>query len=253
MYAPAPPRIASGIAASVLVAGGIVGLLLGLARPAQETPAPPADPLVVTMPAPPRADPPPPSPPPSRPRPEPGAERAGGAGAAARDRAGPRAQPAPIVVPLPRLAPLVEPPPVPVSPVAGAGRDARQGASDRDGAGPGGGGTGGSGSGGGGGGNGPGGLNPDAARYPRQVGGKLHYWEIPKALRESRDGVIRLRYRIGTDGRASQCRIIESSGMPEFDRDTCARIVERFRFRPALDRAGRAIPFWMTETHGWDR
>ncbi|HKT86574.1 MAG TPA: energy transducer TonB, partial [Novosphingobium sp.] len=137
---------------------------------------------------------------------------------------------------------------------AGIGSANRGGAADR-GAGPGAGGIG-SGTGGGNGsgaGGGNGDDNGNAAALPRQISGKLHYWEIPKELRRARaGGVIRLRYRIGTDGRVSGCTVLLSSGFPDFDRETCARITERFRFRPALDAQGRAVPYVMTEIHGWD-
>lgn len=118
-------------------------------------------------------------------------------------------------------------------------------------------GAGGAGTGGGGhGGSGTGaGMGPGAARavvYPRQISGKLHYWEIPQELQRSHSGVIRLRYRIGIDGRVSDCTVLQSSGMPTFDRETCAHITERFRFKAALDAQGQPVPFVMTETHGWD-
>lgn len=94
--------------------------------------------------------------------------------------------------------------------------------------------------------------NGGAAVYPRQISGKLHYWEIPKELRQDHGGVVRLRYVIGTDGRASNCIVLQSSGMSEFDRETCTHITERFRFKPALDAQGRPVSFVMTETHGWN-
>lgn len=170
--------------------------------------------------------------------------------------AGRKADAAQVALPSPRLPPLVTPPQVPVAPIAGTGSADRSGTADRDGTGQGAGGngngSGGGGTGGGASGNGAGG-NRNAAVYPRQIAGKLHYAEIPKDLRKARSGgVIRLRYRIGTDGRTSDCTVIVSSGMPDFDRDTCTRITERFRFRPARDAAGAPVPFVMTETHGWD-
>ncbi|GGN50435.1 hypothetical protein GCM10011349_22060 [Novosphingobium indicum] len=163
-------------------------------------------------------------------------------------------EPAQIVQPPPKRPPLVAPPPVPVAPKAGTGSASNQGAANIDGPGQGSGGsgngTGGGGNGGQGSGNGSG--RGDLSAYPRQTSGKLHYREIPKALRRDHGGVIRLRYRIGVDGRVSQCRVLQSSGFPEFDRQTCERITDRFRFKPARDRAGQPVPFTMTETHGWD-
>lgn len=243
MYVSARQRTLSALAALLIVAGGVLALALGLAfdppavapRHVLETVLPTRE----VAPEPPKRTPPEPS------RAEQSAPRGQPAPAGRRNSA------APIVAP--PVPPLIEPPPLPAAPVPGVGSADRSGASDR-GTGPGAGGMG-SGSGGGGdGGTGPGSGdgNADAARLPRQTSGKLHYWEIPKDLRRAEaGGLIRLRYRIGTDGRVSGCTVLVSSGYPDFDRDTCARITERFRFRPALDAQGRPVAYVMTEIHGW--
>ena len=188
------------------------------------------------MPTPPRPDP----TPKAQPEPETKTSDASAPSASSPDAAS-------IVLPPPPLPPLIEASPLPVARSAGSG-SASAGAGQGDGFG-----TGSAGKGTGtGAGSGSGSGAGDLSAYPKQISGKLHYWEIPKELRRARSGIVRLRYRIDTDGRVSQCTVIASSGMPAFDRDTCARITERFRFRPALDRQGRRVPFVMTETHGWD-
>lgn len=229
-------RSISAVAALLVVAGGSIALLLGLAF--DMAPAPPGPALEAVLPS--RSE---PAPPPPRPTPTPVPQpKRGGASAPLP------AEAAPPIPPRILLPPLVEAPtartPATGTAAVGAARGDGTG-----GAGHGGDGTGGSGSGSGG---GKGDGTGDFSAYPRQTSGKLHYWEIPKALRRSRAGEIRLRYRIGTDGRVSECTVLVSSGLPAFDADTCARITTRFRFRPALDAQGRRVPFIMTETHGWD-
>ena len=247
MYVSARHRTVSALAAMLIVAGGVLALAVGLAFSPPAT----APPGVLETILPTREI--TPAPPKQTPTPEPDKAKQ----SAPRDRAAPAGRKnnaAPIVAPSPPIPPLIEPPPVPAAPVAGIGSANRGGASDR-GSGPGAGGlgsgTGGGGSGGAGSGSGNG--NGNVATLPRQTSGKLHYWEIPEELRRVRaGGVIRLRYRIGTDGRVSGCVVLVSSGYPGFDRETCARITERFRFRPALDAQDRPVPYVMTETHGWD-
>lgn len=226
----------SAIAALLVVGGGSIALVLGLAF--QIAPAPPRAALEVVLPT--RSQPVPP-PPRAAPTPAPKANKAGGSPA-------PSPNAAPLVLPPPVLPPLLDVPPVPTAHDPGSGSAA---AGTGGGNGAGGYGSGGAGSGSGGG-AGEGRGTGDFSAYPRQVSGKLHYSEIPKELRRSRAGVIRLRYRIGADGRVSECTVIASSGWPAFDNDTCARITDRFRFRPARDQQGRPVPFVMTETHGWD-
>lgn len=52
---------------------------------------------------------------------------------------------------------------------------------------------------------------------------------------------------VGTDGRASNCRVQRSSVEPEAGEIVCRLAVERFRFRPATDSNGNPVP----STYGW--
>ncbi len=236
----------SAVAAAAIVAGGAVALVLGLSFvPDIDAPQRALEAILRT-----RNTPPSPKPTPT-PQPSPAEASAPQNAPAPPSRKNDAAQ---IVQPPPKQPPLVMPPPVPVATKSGAGSATDRGAAPVDGSGQG---AGGSGSGTGGGGNGGQGSGDGSGRgdlsaYPRQISGKLHYREIPRALRRDHGGVIRLRYRIGADGHVSQCRVLQSSGFPEFDRKTCERITDRFRFEPARDRSGQPVPFTMTETHGWD-
>ncbi len=54
---------------------------------------------------------------------------------------------------------------------------------------------------------------------------------------------------VGTDGRVHGCRIHQASPDPEADAITCRLATERFRFRPATDRAGNPI----ASEFGWQQ
>lgn len=47
---------------------------------------------------------------------------------------------------------------------------------------------------------------------------------------------------VGTDGRASNCRIIRTSGNDEIDRTTCMIVTKRARYQPAKDATGKPVP-----------
>lgn len=155
-----------------------------------------------------------------------------------------------VVAPPVPLPPLSPPPPIVTAPVAGIGAAANNGASLLPGPGQGaggignglgGGGTGGEGNGDGGGGS-----------PPRQIKGKLSFSDMPEGtVRPGSEAAVGVRYRVNVDGRVSDCRIDQTSGFPSLDATACRLIEERFRFRPARDRAGRPVSSVIVETHGW--
>ena len=59
-------------------------------------------------------------------------------------------------------------------------------------------------------------------------------------------------YTAETDGRATNCRITDSSGSPELDDTTCRLIEQRFRFRPSQDRNGRPVRSRIVQDHYWE-
>ena len=184
------------------------------------------------------------------PAPEP-PQRARSTTSAPRNAAAPRAlrnEATPIVAPL--VIPLIVPPPVVTAPVAGTGSAANQGASNLPGPGQGAGGEG-NGTGGGGlGGNGDGGGVPMVG--PRQIRGKLSYRDLPPDLLEpGQQARVGVRYTVNADGRVSGCIADEPSGLPVADALTCRLIEQRFVYRPARDRMGRAVRSVIVETHSW--
>ena len=177
----------------------------------------------------------PPTPPPPLPEPTPQATRPQGAAAPPAPKATPRPRPAPS----PRI--VVVPMPAPTA--ASTGLASKSGASAA-GAGSGGGGQG-AGTGSGGRGNGGGG---GLVRRAQKIAGELRTKDFPRSGANDRDGkFIVVRYAVGTDGRVSKCRVVQSSGSAEADAITCRLIERRFRYLPAENAAGNPV---IDET-GW--
>lgn len=63
----------------------------------------------------------------------------------------------------------------------------------------------------------------------------------PGALRDNREGVVRIKWQINEQGKAENCEVISSSGSPDLDETACRLIVRRGRYSPALDQTGRPI------------
>ena len=75
--------------------------------------------------------------------------------------------------------------------------------------------------------------------------------DYPSASRAAEEeGVTRVTYVVGTDGRASQCEVTQSSGFKRLDDATCAILQRRFRFNPAT-RDGQPVPERKTQPVRW--
>jgi len=235
---PIRERAASAAAALVIVAGGLAAIIAGLAADMTSGARRDALAAILTL--------------RELEKPRPKEIPAKAHSTAAKGRPSPpnlRNKATQIVAPPPRLPPLIVPPPVVTAPRAGTGSAAQSGASDHLGPGQG---AGGIGDGDGGGGNGDGDGDGDTLTRPRQIKGRLHFSDLPPDLRESKaGGELKLQYRIGVDGRVSDCRILVSSGRPSLDVTTCRLITERFRFKPSRNSRGDPVPAIMVETHGW--
>jgi len=67
--------------------------------------------------------------------------------------------------------------------------------------------------------------------------------DYPKATRKEREGQsVTIQMTVGTDGRASNCRVVRPSPVAEADDITCRLALERFRFKPRTDARGVAVP-----------
>ncbi|MCF2515960.1 energy transducer TonB [Sphingomonas sp. G124] len=150
----------------------------------------------------------------------------------------------PVVAPKPPIQ-LPIPQPIPVTKTPNTGTERTQGASNVVGPGTGAGGVGtGTGSGGAGSGTGGGGTGGVATRpavlrgitnrdYPDEV---ARYWP--------RGGAVFIAVRVLPNGRATDCKINRSIGIPAIDQWTCKLVEERAVFRPATDANGRPIASW---------
>jgi protein TonB len=78
--------------------------------------------------------------------------------------------------------------------------------------------------------------------------------DYPKASRKLRNGSsVIIQMRVGSNGRASNCKIITPSPDAEADRITCRLAVERFRFRPRTNATGIPVPGeYRWRQKGWD-
>ena len=156
-----------------------------------------------------------------------------------------RSQATPVVAPKPSIQ-LPVPPPIQVSPTPREGSERTQGASDVVGPGTGAGGVGtGTGSGGSGSGTGGGGSGGITTR-PVLISPKLSRRHYPdEAYRYwPRGAAVFIQFRVQVDGRATDCKINRSSGVPAIDQWTCRLAETHLRFRPATDERGRLVVSW---------
>lgn len=241
MYVSQPPRAVSAIAAAAVTAFMLAVLVFGFgSRSLVENP-----PALLSI----ALDELPPAPKPTE-RPD---ERQTDRKAAPKDEPGKRnLKNAATAVVAPPVVPLIVPPPVVAAPIANVGSAAQSGASPLPGPGQGAG-TRGDGLGGGGtGGDGDGTGDGEAVQGPRRTSGRIVFSDLPEsALAMGEEAEVVVVYTVEADGHVSRCRPQRSSGYPAIDSLTCRLIEERFRFRPALDRRGRAVASQVRETHSW--
>lgn len=149
-------------------------------------------------------------------------------------------------MPVVQLAP---PSPIVVAPLPDIGERATSGASDRAGPGTGAGGVGdGHGAGGDGDGDGSG-----WERVPRLIRGRIKGSDIPDPVLDTGfRGVVGVRFRVGTDGRVTNCTVIRSGGNTLMDQATCDAIEKRFRYDPWRDAAGRPVASTVLRDQQWD-
>lgn len=133
--------------------------------------------------------------------------------------------------------------PIVASPTPNEGSDPTQGASNERGEGTGAGGVGdGTGSGTGGDGKGGGGGTRPTVIQKTTLTAK----DYPKALRAKwpQGGRVLVAVRVQVNGRATDCKINASIGIPEIDTETCKLVEQKVRFRPARDAQGKPYVAW---------
>jgi protein TonB len=86
---------------------------------------------------------------------------------------------------------------------------------------------------------------------PKGRGNVFSEDDYPAASRRAEEeGVVRVSYVIGADGKVSSCTVTQSSGKPRLDEATCQIIQRRFRFNPATVE-GKPVPETKTQPVRW--
>lgn len=100
-------------------------------------------------------------------------------------------------------------------------------------------------------------VNASLLRKPRPVGdGGVAQWvtngDYPdEALRRRASGTAVMRFNVGIDGRVNDCAIVVSSGDKALDRTSCAIIVRRGRYDPAIGADGKITPAFAVSSLRW--
>jgi len=85
-----------------------------------------------------------------------------------------------------------------------------------------------------------------------QISGVIRNSDYPRAARRAAaEGVVFVRFEVQPDGRVGECAITRSSGYSILDDATCDLIQRRFRYRPARDDQGRAVPDVIVGRQAW--
>jgi protein TonB len=93
-------------------------------------------------------------------------------------------------------------------------------------------------------------AGPTTAAVPNR-GNVISEDDYPSASRAAEEeGVVRVSYVVGVDGRVNECEVTQSSGFKRLDDTTCTLIKRRFRFKPAL-RGGEPVPERKTVPVRW--
>lgn len=225
-------RAGAALAVALVHAGLLAALLTLGGKPVLPVASdPPIDLFDVRLPEPP----PPPEPVPVEARKAPKEE--GAAAPPAR-----KAEASPVARPKPKVE-LPPKPTVTASPTPRQGTAPMRGAAPIDGPGTGAGGQGsGSGSGSGGSGTGGGGDGGEA-QGPALASRALTQRDYSSASRRNWPSGKRVlvSFDVQLNGRASGCRVVQSSGVPSIDAETCRLVTSKLRFRVARDRNGKPV------------
>jgi protein TonB len=149
--------------------------------------------------------------------------------------------------PIKRIEPIVDlappPPAIIIAPTPDIGTAPSAGAAPVEGPGSGAGGQG-SGTGSGSGGSGPGGGGEGGkGSRPSLASRPLTQRDFSSASRRAWPAGKRVlvTFEVQINGRATDCQVFQSIGLPEIDAETCALVTRKLRFRPARDGNGRPV------------
>ena len=93
--------------------------------------------------------------------------------------------------------------------------------------------------------------SPPTSATPKGRGNTISEDDYPEASKRAEEqGVTRVSYTVGTDGKATGCSVIASSGSPRLDERTCKLVESRFRFNPAT-RDGKPVTENKSQSVRW--
>lgn len=168
-------------------------------------------------------------------------QRHAGARRAPPGAAGKAGERAPVYAPAASYRPPISP--IPVSPMPQQGTATLAGSAAL-GTGPG--------SGSAGTGDGSGGDGGSGGEGARWTGGRIRDSDYPRDARDAgAQGTTAVAISVDARGRVAGCRVTGSSGNASLDAATCRLIARRFRFAPAHDEAGRAVPDTVDYDQEW--
>lgn len=91
------------------------------------------------------------------------------------------------------------------------------------------------------------------AFHPRGLPSVFFTDDYPQeALRKNEQGASIVRFRIGKNGRTSECKVVQSSGSSALDAQTCNVIRIRAKFEPARDAAGQPVETIGVQRINWE-
>ena len=80
------------------------------------------------------------------------------------------------------------------------------------------------------------------ARFPKLESIKLKESDYPaSAYNRGSIGDVNGYLMVDAEGKASDCHVLDSSGWPELDSQTCQLLLQRPQYKPATDKAGNAM------------
>ncbi|WNO52510.1 TonB family protein [Stakelama saccharophila] len=87
------------------------------------------------------------------------------------------------------------------------------------------------------------GVGGGVAIGSKRIAGTIDDADYPPSARAARaEGAATVQFIVGTDGRAHDCTVMRSSGNAALDATTCRLIEQRYRYRPARNLDGDAVP-----------
>ena len=90
---------------------------------------------------------------------------------------------------------------------------------------------------------------PTAAR---QIAGSISDADYPpSAIRAGEQGTAAMQINVDEAGSVTSCEILESSGSAALDSASCALVTQRFRYEPARNSQGKAVPGIIRRRINW--